>query len=222
MIDAVALEVHVGKIGLDVIGQHAGGALHAVTKADGANAHLGQPPAIDGHGIGVVEDESPWAEAVHGLGYLLQRAEAAQAAEDAAGVERVANAKIDPVFQRNILVDLVGVQPADLEGDDDVLRAFQRGVELRGGLDLGRKIVGLDQLADEPLGALQPRGIDVIEAEGAALQCGKAENVDGEGDRESDAAGADDDDFRMGHGRTGIKPPPGRGNRRIVRTDIAF
>ena len=75
----------------------------------------------------------------------------ALAVQDAAGADRVADALVDAVFQRD--ADVVGVrlEPADADAADDVARALERLPAIGGRGDCRRQTVGLDHAVEDLL-----------------------------------------------------------------------
>ncbi|KKK68760.1 hypothetical protein LCGC14_2940830, partial [marine sediment metagenome] len=68
---------------------------------------------------------------------------------DPARAQRIAHALVDAVLQRDIDVELEGLQPADPRAVDDIVGAFQRLAAVSGGRDGCRQLIGLKRLNHE-------------------------------------------------------------------------
>ena len=99
--------------------------LDAVAEADDFYAAVRDGPAHGRHGIDVVEHQRVGAEFAHVLRHIPHDGQRAQRAEDAARRERVADALVHAVFERDVDVGFVCAETADFERADDVVRVFQ-------------------------------------------------------------------------------------------------
>ena len=197
MVDASGEEGDLVVGDVELAGEHAGGALHTVAETDDLDAESIEEPAAHGHRIGVVDEQGVRAELVHVGGDLAVGGGRAEKAEDTAGAERIANGLVEAIAAGDLDVEAVGVEAADLEGDDHVGGAVEGAAAVGGGFDTCREAVVGDELASGGGRALQPVGIDVHEGECAVAQLGKAEQVADQAKREDVAAGTDDRD--LGH-----------------------
>ena len=110
------------------VGDLLGAVLDAVAEADRIDlAVLDRRPGVHRHRVGVVQELGA------GLGDLADvpaevedDRDVALAVEDAAGADRVADALVDAVFQRDADVVGIGLEAADADAADDVARAFER------------------------------------------------------------------------------------------------
>ena len=126
--------VHPGGVERDLVLRHAefvgeqlGGVLHAVAQPDHADAAQVGGPDVGRHRVGVVEQQRVRADSSMVCGHHPQRLDRAQAAEDAARAQRVADDLVDPVLARDQQVMGVGLDPADLEHGQHEVGAAQRG-----------------------------------------------------------------------------------------------
>lgn len=71
--------------------------------------------------------------------------------ENAAGADRIADALIDAVFQRNADIFGVSLQTADADAADDVARAFQRLAAIRRRRHARRQLVCFDDPVEDRL-----------------------------------------------------------------------
>ena len=107
-------------------------------------------PGVHRHGVGVVEEQrARLGQFADVLAEVEDDRDVALAVEDAAGADRVADALIDAVFERNVDVGREGLEAADAHAAHDVARARDRRAAIGGCGDLGGQLVDLDDLADD-------------------------------------------------------------------------
>ena len=121
-------------------------ALYAVAKPHRIDAAVFQGgPGIHDHGVGVVEKER-----VGGADFADVLAEGqhlrniALAIHDATGTERVADALVDTVFERDIDVEREGVEAADARGVEYVVGAVEGAAAIGAGAQGGGQLIGRD------------------------------------------------------------------------------
>ena len=173
--------------------------LDAVAEADRIDlAVVDRRPGVHRHRVGVVQ------EARAGLGDLADVAaeiendrDVALAVENAAGADRVADALVDAVFQRDLDVVPVGFEAADARAVDDVARAFERLPAVGRGGEPGRQPVGRDHpLEDAAVIIERLRSLMSVSANSMSCSSGTQRMSRHELLREPDAAGADEGDLQ--------------------------
>ena len=92
---------------------------------------------------------------------LAQDRGRAQKAKDSSRTEGVADGLVDPVAAGNLDVVPIRLQPANLEGDNDVVSAVERPPAVGSGLDAGGEAMAGDEGVRGVGGAFQPAGVDV-------------------------------------------------------------
>ena len=99
--------------------------LDAVAEADRVDlAVLDRRPGVHRHRVGVVEEErAGLGDLADVLAEVEDDRDVALAVEDAAGADRVADALVDAVLQRDVDVVGIGLEAADADAADDVARA---------------------------------------------------------------------------------------------------
>ena len=92
---------------LDAVGDLPVRALHAVAQTDGLHAAvLVAGPGVHRHRVGVVEEErARFGDLADVLAEVEQRGDGALGVHDAAGAERVADALVDAVLERDVDVE---------------------------------------------------------------------------------------------------------------------
>ena len=127
---------------------------------------------------------------------ISQRPDRAQAAEDAAWSERVADWLVNPEGTRDLHVVAVGFDAADLESADDEIRPGESFSPLVWHFHLRAEVVRLDQAPRSVCGDRDPIRIGIVQAQLALLQRGKRQDVPDQGEREDVAPGSDNGDFQ--------------------------
>ncbi len=152
-------------------------------------------------GIRVVEDERLRAEFLAIAQDLEPDGNRAQRLEEAAGAQRVTDALVDAVFERDVVVVRDARRAADLDTVDDIVGVLE-GIEpvhrrerLPGAPTLLR-----DEQLDQLFHRAQAREVDIDQEDGAAGMAGNAQEIVDE-TRRKPAAGAQHDDLdRAVHG----------------------
>jgi hypothetical protein len=196
VIDARDQEVHFVVGHAELARQHAGRVLHAVAEADSRDAETIQVPAAHRHRVGVVDQERLGAQLRHVDSQAAIDRRRAKKAEDVARPERVANRLVESIAARNLDIESIGIETANLEGDDNMRCAVQGTAAVGRGLDPGRIAMVIDQLAGGAGGALQPVGVDIHQGDGGVAQLGEAQQISHQAERKNVAAGANDCDLR--------------------------
>ena len=167
--------------------------LHAVAEADERDVcGLAKRQAVGRHGIGVLQHDGARAgQLLHIAGDIDQQRDGAQAAEDAAGTERIADALIDAVFERNAVVLLKGVDAADLHHDDDKIGVADGLAAVERGPGAGAESVVGDHTAGERFHAAQLGFAAAHQGELARGELRRGQNVAEQGLTEDNAARTD-------------------------------
>ena len=201
VVDAGGEEIDLFLRHADVAGDQVHRRLHAVAEADELEPRdPAQRPAAHGHGVGVVEQERVGAELLHVRGDLEQGGDVPQGAEDAARPQRVADALVDAVLERDLVVLPELVDAAHLDHDDHVVRPPQRLAPVGGGDDRRVHAVVLDHALDERVHLVQPRARQRHQPILAAGQRRRRQQVRHQRLAEDQASRADHCD--LGHGRS--------------------
>jgi hypothetical protein len=111
---------------IEIMGEFDGRALNRMAKTHlpDRRVFLGNRPGIDRHGIHILQHDGVRADGQHVLADLPQMRHGAKTAHDAADAERIGNGLAQAIFARHLEIgDRAGLVPADLEGDDDEIRA---------------------------------------------------------------------------------------------------
>ena len=108
---------------LDALGDLPVRALDAVAQPDGLDpAVLVAGPGVHRHRVGVIEEErARFGDFADVFAEVEQGGDGALRVHDAAGAERVADALVDAVLERDVDVDLEGLEPALADRADDVI-----------------------------------------------------------------------------------------------------
>jgi len=132
-----AQEVNVGLGHLHIAGDQVEGRLDSVAQADvGHVRHPAQPVADGGHGVGVVEQHGAGLrEPFHVLHEVGHDGHAAQTPHDTARPERVADALVHAVLERDLVVVAERLDAADLDHADHVVGVADGVLAARGGAD---------------------------------------------------------------------------------------
>src|SRR6185437_6365176 len=119
----------------------------------------------------------------------------AQYLEDATGADGVADALIDAVAQRNVVVVAHVGEAADFDGVDQKICASQRVQALGGGDDLPGFAALFDEARGNLPGQAQPNGVNVDQGEDTVVQALDMQDVGDKLAREDAAARADEGYF---------------------------
>ncbi|MCY1299151.1 hypothetical protein D9M70_486680 [compost metagenome] len=157
-------------------------------------------PGVHRHRVGIVQElRTRFCDRADILAEIENDGNVALAVEDAAGADRIADALVDAIFQRNADVIGIGFQTADANAADDVARTFQRLQPIGRRRHLRRQAVDLDDSVEDRLDHLQIAGTEVGQRHFDITQFRHGENVGKELLGEADAAGADDGDLECCH-----------------------
>ncbi len=181
-----------------VLSEQARRPLDGVAKAHDPKTRKRRAPGEDGHGVGVLQDKGPRAQLGHVLYEAVEDREVAQAAEDPAWPQGVADALAHPVAFRDGYVELPLGGAAHLDGDDHVVGPLKGLATISGGDDPRRRLRRLGHPAHEPFGTREPVGVDVHEHDLALAELGKGEDVPREVPREHHTSRSDEDDSHLG------------------------
>ena len=189
-------------LGAEHLGDLLAAVLDAVAEADGIDlAVFDRRPGVHRHRVGVVQEaRAALRDLADVPAEIEDDRDVALAVENAAGADRVADALVDAVFQRD--ADVVGVrlEAADAHAADDVVRAFQRLPAVGGRGDRGRQAVGLDHRGRASAGSsTRLCSLMSVSANSASCSSGTRDDVGDQPLGEADAAGADDGDLQLVH-----------------------
>ena len=169
-------------------------------------------PGIHRHRVGVVQEAgAAFGDLADIAAEVEDHRDVALAVEDAAGADRVADALVDAVFERDLDVVPVGLQPADPRAVDDVAGAIQRRAAVGGGGNPGRQAAGFDHPLEDLADHRQVVLADVGQRELNVTEFRDAENVSDEFPGEAEAARANDGDPEDRHRSSpdrSIRPGP--------------
>src|SRR5439155_70255 len=100
--------------------------LNAVAESDHGklSAALGRK-SQDRHRVGVVQDDRARRDALHVADYFKPGRSGPERLEDPARADGVADALIDAIAHRDVVIEANVLQPGDLDRVDDVISAFQ-------------------------------------------------------------------------------------------------
>jgi len=104
------------------------------------------------------------------VGHVHRHGDAAQGAKDAARPQRIADALVHAVAQRDGVIVLKAFEPADLEGGNDIIGPPQGLAAVGGDVHLGRQPVGVDDPPGKGLHLGRAGGAGSHEGELGALQ----------------------------------------------------
>ncbi len=180
VVDAGALPIHlvVGHVG--ILREQVAGALHAVAEADdGHGRHAAGRGAHHGHGVGVVEHDGLRTQALAVAQHGEKHRDGAQRLEETARTDGVADALVDAVFERDVVVVAHALETADLDAVHDVVGALQHLGAVRRGDDLPLRLLAqlCHQLGDELTHGAQAREIDVHQRDDAPLVARNPQHV---------------------------------------------
>ncbi len=201
MVDAGADELKLTLPGPEHFGDLLAAVLDAVTEADRIDlAVVDRSPGVHRHGIGVVEEGGA---ALRHLGDVSAEVEdhryVALTVENAAGADRISDALIDAVSQRDADVVRVGLQSADADAADRISRAFQGFATISCRRDPRRQPVRLDHAVEQALDHRQVSLADVGQRELHVLELADRDDVADQLRGEPDASGADHADLESAH-----------------------
>ena len=200
MVDARADEFQLALfLGAEHLGDLLAAVLHAVAKADRAYlAVFDRRPGIDCHRVGVVEEQRV------GLGHFIDVAaevedhrNVALAVENSAGADRVADALVDTVFERDADVVGVGFQTANADATHDVTSALDRPAPVGRGRDPRRQAARRHRATKQFGDIGQARLVDIGEGDLNIAQFGHRHDVGEEPAGEADATGTNDRDLQI-------------------------
>ena len=129
------------------------------------------------------------------LADVEQRRDGALCIHDAAGAERIADALVDAVFERDVDVGLKGLQPTLADRADDVVGVGNGLAAVGGRRHCRRQIVGGDVAPAQLRDHVQVVLGNVHQGEGGVRQFRHGQNVVHQPAREADRTGADHGDF---------------------------
>src|SRR6185312_5296884 len=111
-----------------------GAMLHAVAEADAVDlAVFERRPGVHRHRIGIVEEQrTRLGDLADVLAEIEDHRNVALAVEDAAGAQRIADALVDIVLERDVDVGREGFEAANAHAAHDVLRAADRLATIEG------------------------------------------------------------------------------------------
>ena len=119
-----------------------------------------------GHGVGVVQEQSVGAPALHVVGVAFHHRDGAQGAENAADAQGVGDGLAQAVLFGDLKVrDGAGLVPAHLDGVDHEIRPFESGFPVQGPGDVGFSVGGGIDVAEDLVRFFQSLGINVKEAD---------------------------------------------------------
>ncbi|MDG0792698.1 hypothetical protein OMP38_18810 [Cohnella ginsengisoli] len=172
--------------------------LHAVAQADDPDA-AGAPdgPRIHRHRVGIVEQQRVRRELPHVLGDVEQHRDRAKREEYAAGAERVADALLDAVLERDLDVVAVRLETADASEADDVVGVLDRFALAGRRHDLNvRQAVRLEHALAQLGHHLERLRIDVHQPEFGIAEFGHRHQVHDQPAGKVNASGPDHCDFQ--------------------------
>ena len=125
VVDAGADVVEFAVLGAEHLGDLVGAVLDAVAEADRIDlAIFDRRPGVHRHRVGIVEElRAGLGDLADVLAEVEDDRDVALAVENAAGADRIADALVDAVFQRDADVVGIGLEPADAHAAHDVARA---------------------------------------------------------------------------------------------------
>ena len=140
VVDARADVVEFAILGAEDFGDLLAAMLDAMAQADRIDlAVLDRRPGVHRHRVGVVQEFRAWlGDFADILAEVEDDRDVALAVENAAGADRIADALVDAVFQRDADIVGIGFQAADAHAADDVARALDRLAAVGRGGHLGR------------------------------------------------------------------------------------
>ena len=197
MVDAGTKEIYMVFGDADVAADEVERGLHSVAKAD--ELDFGGSPeaeAVRTHRVGVVEKERVGAKLLHVFGDVEEDGNGAEAAENTAGAERVADALVDAECERDFVVDFEGVEATDLNHDDDVIGAVEGFAAVERGGDFCGELIFFDDAVEEAFHGVELGFGAVHEAEFGAFERVGGEDVHGKRFAEDETACANHCDFR--------------------------
>ena len=153
-------------------------------------------PRVHRHWVGIIQEEGAgFGDCPDVAAEIKDARDVALAVHDAADAERVPNALIDAIFQRDVDIGCKGWETTDPGAVNDIICAGQCAPPIRCGGDGGRQVVFanvlLAKLADHV--EVAPRNIG--EGELRVGKFGHREDVAQQCAGESNATGADESNF---------------------------
>ena len=200
--------------------------LDAMAEPDGVDlAVFERRPGVHRHRVGVVEEARPGGRHLADvLAEVQDDRDVALAVEDAARADRVADALVDAVFERDADVIGIGLEAADADAADDVVRALERLAAIGGRGDGGGQPVGLDHAVEHLPDHRKAVLADVGQCELGVAQLRDRHDVGEQASGEADAPGANDGDLELVHEvsktRPYALPPPGASDGNAARSCV--
>ena len=192
MIDAGADEVDLRLGDSHVTSDQIHRGLDAVTEADELNLGGSERPADHRHRVDVLQDKRLRARTLDLGGEVHHDRNAALGAEDPTRSERIADALIDAVSIRHLIVGAESLDTPDLERRDDVVGPHKSLGQVGGDPDRGFQPVVGDHAVDIALDLRGPLFRRRHQHEFRSPDAGNGENVENERLAEHDASCADD------------------------------
>ena len=135
-------------------------------------------PGIHRHRIGVVEEKRGGGGHLANIlaeGQHLR--DIALPVHDAAGAERIADALINPVFERDVDIEGEGVESADPRGVEHIVGPLQGAAPIGRDPEGGGQSIGLDIASGQLGDHIEVVLVDIVEGEFAVGQFGHRENI---------------------------------------------
>ncbi len=202
MIDAAADVLDLVRVvGAERLGDLPPAMLHAVAEPDRLDLSVVDGrPGVHRHRVGVVQEpDSGLADLADVLAEIEHDGNRPLPIEHAPGADRVADALVDAVLERNANVVCEGRKSSDPCAVDDVAGALERSPSIGRRLDQRRQMVRLDDRFQDLPDHAEVAFVDVGERDIDRLQLGNAEHVRDQLAGEPDAAGADNRDLQSRH-----------------------
>ncbi len=197
VVDAGAQEVDLLLRHIHIAGDQVQGRLDTVAEADVGHVRgLAERVAAHAHRVRVLEQNRlRLRHLIDVPRHIDQDGDRPQAPRDPAGAERVANALIDPVLERDLVIHLEGVHTAHLDQADDIVRVLDRLSAIEGGPDLRPEPILLHHALRERLHTTELRLGSTHQRVLRVLQRGRRQHVVQQRLGEDDAACSYDRDF---------------------------
>src|SRR5919201_1158486 len=171
VVDARAIPGHLLVRDVEVAGELSGRSLHAVAQADDGEVRASQRgKGQDRHRVRVVEDDRLRRDALDVADDVEPRRAGAQGLEDSSWADGVADALVDAVAQRDVVVEAHVPEPGDLDRVYDVVGPFENVQTVGRGFAPPALSLQLDQTLGDAPGQLEAGGVDVDEGEYAFVQ----------------------------------------------------
>ena len=197
VVDASALPLHFPVGNVRVVSQKIAGALHGMAEPDyrkRAGAPGGEAHYV--HRVRVVQHDRFWAKPFRILQNFQKNRHGAERFEKPARPNRVTDALVHAVFQRNVVVELHAFETADLDAIHNVVASGEDLPSVLGGLDFPVRLSQLSEEFADDLGHRgEPGAVDIHQSDRPAAFAGCLQNIVEQAGSEP-AASAEHSDFQ--------------------------